>query len=81
MNTIGEFRLCSSCGEWAIWVPQHSKGPVYCCRACARGRRCTCAEGPDGWATFAEIRPDNHQARGLTRNRWIFPRAPHARNA
>jgi len=56
MSQTGEFRLCSGCGDRAIWIPQPQKGPVYCCQACVRGRGCDCAECPDEWAPAAESR-------------------------
>ena len=40
MSHAGEFRLCSGCGQWAIWTPQRRTGPIFCCEACARGLRC-----------------------------------------
>lgn len=58
MNQTGEFRLCSGCGEWAIWTPQHRKGSVYCCEACARGLRCACIADPDERPHVASIRRD-----------------------
>ncbi len=35
MSRGGEFRLCSGCGQWAIWTPLTRRRPVYCCEACA----------------------------------------------
>ncbi len=58
MSHAGEFRLCSGCGQWAIWSPLHPKGPVYCCQACARGLRCVCAREPDDWVPVADFRRD-----------------------
>jgi hypothetical protein len=60
MNQIGEFRLCSGCGEWAIWIPPDRKGPVYCCEACARGLGCDCVKGA------------GEGARGSSRRRQLY---------
>lgn len=45
---LGEFRYCAGCGDWLLWTPLHHTGPVYCCDACAQGRRCECAGSPVG---------------------------------
>lgn len=47
MSQAGEFRLCSGCGQWALWTPRLRKGPVFCCETCARGLRCACAQPLD----------------------------------
>jgi hypothetical protein len=60
-HEAGEFRLCSGCGEWAIWTPQHCRGPVYCCEACERGLGCSCAEGQDERPRLASIRRSRRQ--------------------
>lgn len=52
MSQTGEFRLCSGCGEWAIWTPQYQRGSVFCCQACARGRGCDCAGSHDEWSAL-----------------------------
>jgi hypothetical protein len=58
MSAVGEFRLWSGCGQWAIWTPRDRKGRVYCCEACSRGLGCVCAAGPDERAFVAVVRRD-----------------------
>ena len=47
MSEAGESRVCSGCGQWAVWTPQHRKGAVFCCEGCARGPGCNCVKGAD----------------------------------
>jgi hypothetical protein len=66
MSHAGEFRLCSGCGQWAIWTPQRRTGPIFCCEACARGLRCACSDAPGEGVPFTrsrrEVRPGGSHA-------------------
>ena len=81
MNQIGEFRLCSGCGEWAIWMPQDRRGPVYCCEACAWGLGCCCTTGADEGLRLSSIRRDLPQGGQYALSESVATQGPRPRGA